>query len=65
MVEIRNVWADNLETEMVIIRDLVEDYPYVAMVRPISGGIFPCTKHVTWSNGRVARGWLCTNNAAA
>ncbi|CAM9677423.1 unnamed protein product, partial [Ectocarpus sp. 13 AM-2016] len=30
-VEIRNVWADNLETEMVIIRDLVEDYPYVAM----------------------------------
>ena len=33
MVEIRNVWADNLETKMVIIRDLVEDYPYVAMVR--------------------------------
>ncbi|CAM9124836.1 unnamed protein product, partial [Ectocarpus sp. 12 AP-2014] len=31
LVEIRNVWADNLETEMVIIRDLVEDYPYVAM----------------------------------
>lgn len=29
------MWADNLETEMVIIRDLVEDYPYVAMVRPI------------------------------
>ncbi|CAN0488847.1 unnamed protein product, partial [Ectocarpus sp. 8 AP-2014] len=29
--EIRNVWADNLETEMVIIRELVEDYPYVAM----------------------------------
>ncbi|CAM9247349.1 unnamed protein product, partial [Ectocarpus sp. 4 AP-2014] len=31
LVEIRNVWADNLETEMVIIRELVEDYPYVAM----------------------------------
>lgn len=33
LVEIRNVWAHNLETEMVIIRDLVEEYPYVAMVR--------------------------------
>ncbi|CAN0483894.1 unnamed protein product, partial [Hapterophycus canaliculatus] len=31
LVEIRNVWADNLETEMVIIRDLVEEYPFVAM----------------------------------
>eukprot|EP00752_Nemacystus_decipiens_P009621 g8597.t1 len=31
MVEIRNVWADNLEAEMAIIRELVEDYPYVAM----------------------------------
>lgn len=27
------MWADNLETEMVIIRELVEDYPYVAMVK--------------------------------
>ena len=31
-VEIRNVWADNLEQEMVNIRELVELYPYVAMV---------------------------------
>ncbi|CAN0156548.1 unnamed protein product, partial [Laminaria digitata] len=31
-VEIRNVWADNLEQEMVNIRELVQLYPYVAMV---------------------------------
>ena len=32
-VEIRNVWAGNLEEEMAIIRELVPKYPYVAMVR--------------------------------
>lgn len=31
-VEIRNVWAHNLEREMVVIREMVERYPYVAMV---------------------------------
>jgi hypothetical protein len=31
--EIREVWADNLEEEMAHIRDVVEDYPYIAMVR--------------------------------
>lgn len=29
---IREVWADNLEEEMAYLRDLVEDYPYLAMV---------------------------------
>ncbi|KAI8049706.1 ribonuclease H-like domain-containing protein [Syncephalis plumigaleata] len=28
---IREVWADNLESEMAILRDLVELYPYLAM----------------------------------
>ncbi|KAJ2961564.1 hypothetical protein NQZ79_g3150 [Umbelopsis isabellina] len=28
---IREVWAENLEEEMVHLRDLVEDYPYLAM----------------------------------
>lgn len=30
---IREVWAENLEEEMAHLRDLVEDYPYLAMVR--------------------------------
>ncbi len=32
--EIREVWAENLEEEMAHIRDIVEDYPYIAMVPP-------------------------------
>ena len=32
-VEIRDVWAHNLEEELAYIRKLVVDYPIVAMVR--------------------------------
>ena len=32
-VDIRDVWADNLEDAMRLIRVLVQHYPYVAMVR--------------------------------
>lgn len=30
-LRVREVWADNLHEEIAIIRDIVEDYPYVAM----------------------------------
>lgn len=30
-LEIRNVWSENVEEEMAVIRELVEKYPYVAM----------------------------------
>jgi len=30
-LEIRNVWAENVEEEMRVIRDLVDKYPYVSM----------------------------------
>ncbi|XP_038971976.1 probable CCR4-associated factor 1 homolog 7 [Phoenix dactylifera] len=30
-VEIREVWADNLEAEITVIRDIVDQYPFVAM----------------------------------
>jgi hypothetical protein len=32
MIEIREVWADNLEEEMENIRNVVENYPYISMV---------------------------------
>lgn len=32
---IREVWKHNLHEEMAMIRDLVDDYPFIAMVSPI------------------------------
>jgi CCR4-NOT transcription complex subunit 7/8 len=31
---IREVWAENLDQEMALLRELVDHYPYLAMVCP-------------------------------
>lgn len=33
--QIREVWADNLDAELDILRELVDRYPYVSMVNSI------------------------------
>ena len=30
-LRVRDVWQDNLDSELEIIRDIVDDYPYIAM----------------------------------
>ena len=30
-LRVREVWQDNLDSELEIIRDIVDDYPYIAM----------------------------------
>lgn len=34
-LEIRDVWAENLEEEMAIIREVVQKYPFIAMVSTV------------------------------
>ncbi|CAO3667465.1 unnamed protein product [Rhizopus stolonifer] len=39
---IKEVWAENLEEEMAYLRDLVEDYPYLAMDTEFPGVTLRC-----------------------
>ncbi len=43
---IKDVWAENLDEEMEKIRQLVEKYPYVAMVCIPIPGILHCNSYV-------------------
>ena len=56
---IRDVWSDNLDTELDIIRALVEDYPYVAMVPPpLCPHFYPDATRPSLSPGLHATLWL-------
>jgi CCR4-NOT transcription complex subunit 7/8 len=59
VLRVREVWGDNLETEMKMIRDIVEDFPYIAMDTEFPGvvakpvGAFKSTREYNYRSLKV------------
>ena len=51
MSRIREVWAPNLEAEMNNIRDLIDKYPYIAMVSSLPHSF--CRPTTTYVDARI------------
>lgn len=52
-VEIRDVWASNLDEEMEIIRELIEKYHYIAMVSRGNHISVPCLMYFDTFDART------------
>ena len=56
-LRIREVWADNLDEEMSTIRDIVDDFPYLAMDTEFPGIVRPVAElHSRVLDGSEPRG---------
>jgi CCR4-NOT transcription complex subunit 7/8 len=68
-LRVREVWAENLVDEIGIIRNIVEEYPYVAMdtefpgvvARPV--GNFKSSREYHYKVGCLGCPWGCTQAA--
>ena len=47
-INIRDVWADSLEKEMALIRDIVDAYPFIAMVSLIRSCTLVALNALSW-----------------